>query len=51
MELKGIEVLQIAYNLVHGRAKMEEEKYKKFVNEFSDTLYAMTNGRCFSLSY
>lgn len=27
---------------------MEEEKYKKFVNEFSDTLYALTNGRCFS---
>ncbi len=27
---------------------MEEEKYKKFVDEFSNTLYAMTNGRCFS---
>ena len=27
---------------------MDEERYKNFVNDFSNTLYAMTNGRCFS---
>ena len=27
---------------------MEEERYKNFVNDFSNILYANTNGRCFS---
>lgn len=27
---------------------MEEERYRNFVNEFSNVLYALTNGRCFS---
>ena len=27
---------------------MEEDRYRNFVNDFSDVLYSLTNGKCFS---